>query len=46
MDNAINLVFLNDAFDFVVIADIGFNQWDIKVVLGAQISNTRLKTLV
>ena len=46
MDDAINLVFADDAFDFVVVADIGFDQWDIDVVLGAQVRDAVFKTLV
>ena len=46
MDDAVNLVFADYAFDFVVIADIGFDQWDIDVVLGAQVRDSVFKTLV
>ena len=46
MDDAINLVFADDAFDFVVIADISFDQRDIDVVLGAQVRDTVFKALV
>ena len=46
MNDAINLVVANDAFDFVVIADIGFNQRDIDIVFGAQVRDAVFKTLV
>ncbi len=46
MDNAINLVSADNAFDFVVIADIGLDQWVINVVLGAQVRDAVFKTLV
>ena len=46
MDDAINLVFADDAFDFVVIADISFDQRDIDVVLGAQVRDAVFKALV
>ena len=46
MDDASNLVFTDDAFDFVVIADISFDQWDIDIVLGAQVRDAMFKTLV
>ena len=46
MDYVPDLVFADDAFDFVVIADISFDQRDIDVVLGAQERDAVLKTLV
>ena len=46
MDDAVNLVFADDAFNLVVIADIGFNQRDIDIVLGAQVRDAGFKTLV
>ena len=46
MDDAINLVFTDDAFDFVVIADISFDQRDIDIVLGAQVRDSVFKTLI
>ena len=46
MDDAINLVFTDDTFDLVVIADIGFDQRDIDVVLGAQVRDAVFKALV
>ena len=46
MDDAINLVFADNAFDFVVIADISFDQRDIDVVLGAQLRDAVFKALV
>ena len=46
MDDAINLVFLNDSLNFVVILNIGFDSRDIKAVLGEQVSNARFETLI
>ena len=46
MDDAINLVFLNDSLNFVVILNIGFDSRDIKAVLGEQVSNASFETLI
>ena len=37
---------IDSAFDFVVITDIGFDQRDIDVVLGAQVRDAVFKALV
>ena len=46
MDDAINLVGADYAFDLVVIADISFDQWDLDVVLCAQVNDAGFKALV
>ena len=46
MDDAINLVFADDTFELVVIADIGDDQRNLRVVLSAQILDARLQALV
>ncbi len=46
MDDAVNLVFADYAFDFVVIADISLDQRDGDVVFGAQVRDTVFKTLI
>ena len=46
MDDAIDLVRADNPFEFVVVADISFDQWDIDVVLGAQLLDAVFETLV
>ena len=46
MDDAIDVVGADDVFNLVVIADIGFNQWDFDVVLCAQVDDAGFKALI
>ena len=46
MDDAIDLVGADYIFKFVVIADVGFDKWDLDVVLCAQVDDAGFKALV
>ncbi len=46
MDDAIDLVCADDAFEFVVVADVGIDQRDIDVVHGAQVLDAVFEALV
>ncbi len=46
MDDAIDLVGADGVFNLVVIADIGVDQRDLDIVLGAQVDDAGFKALV
>ena len=46
MDDAIDVMGADNAFDLVVIADISFDQWDLDVVLCAQVDDAGFKALI
>ncbi len=46
MDDAIDLVCANNAFEFVVVTDIGLDLRDIDVVLGAQVLGAVFEALI
>ena len=46
MNDAINLAGADYVFEFVVIADVSFDKWDLDVVLCAQINDAGFEALV
>ena len=46
MDDAVDLVGADYVFNFVVITDVSFDQWDQGVVLCAQVDDAGFKALV
>ena len=46
MDDAINFVGADNAFEFVVVANIRVDKWDINIVLDAKVLNAMFQSLV
>ena len=46
MNDSVDVVFADQTFDLVVIANICLNQRDINIVLGAKVLNTGFKALI